>query len=48
VGDRVRLAIGPLIAEVGADDARERGLVAGTLVSARFAPEATRLVSLGG
>ncbi len=48
VGNRVRLRIGPLVAELGADDAARRGLVAGAVASARFAPDATRLVPLGG
>ncbi len=47
VGDRVRLRVGPLVAELGAAEARERGLVAGAVASARFAPEETRLVPLG-
>ena len=46
VGNRVRLRIGPLVAELGADDAHARGLVAGVVVSACFAPESTRLVPL--
>lgn len=48
VGDRVRLRVGPVVAELGADEARERGLVAGAVASARFAPEETRLVPLSG
>ena len=46
VGNRVRVRIGPLVAELLADDARGRGLETGAVVSARFAPEATRLVPL--
>ena len=47
-GDRVRLRVGPLVAELDAEDARARGLVAGAVATARFAPEVTRLVPLSG
>ena len=47
-GNRVRIRVGPLIAELPAVDARRSGLEAGQVVAARFAPEATRLVPLAG
>ena len=47
-GNRVRIRVGPLIAELPAADARRGGLEAGQVVAARFAPEATRLVPLAG
>ena len=45
-GGRVRVRIGPLIAEVDAEAARTMELAPGRVVSATFAPAATRLVPL--
>lgn len=47
-GDRVRVRVGPLVAEVAAADAAGLGLAPGRVVRATFAPEATRLVPLAG
>jgi hypothetical protein len=45
-GDRVRLGVGPLVAEV--DAARAAGLVPGAQVVALVAPEHARLVAEAG
>ncbi len=47
-GDRVRVRVGPLVAEVGAAEVARLGLAPGRVVRASFTPEATRLVPLGG
>jgi hypothetical protein len=47
-GSSLRVRIGPLVAEVPAEDAGGLGLSPGRVVSATFAPEATRLVPLNG
>ncbi len=47
-GNRVRIRVGPLVAELAAADAHGRGLEPGQVVAARFAPAATRLVPLAG
>ena len=47
-GDRVRVRIGPLIAQVPAAEAETLGLRTGLVVSATFAPAVTRLVPLNG
>jgi molybdate transport system ATP-binding protein len=47
-GDRVRVRVGPLVADVAAADAAGLGLAPGRVVRATFAPEATRLVPLAG
>ncbi len=46
-GDGVRVRLGPLVADVPGARAAELGLAPGRVVSATFAPEATRLVPLG-
>jgi ABC-type sulfate/molybdate transport systems ATPase subunit len=45
-GDRVRVRVGPLVAEIPAEAARATGLSPGSVVTATWAPEATRLVPL--
>jgi molybdate transport system ATP-binding protein len=47
-GDRARVRLGPLVAEVPAALVAELGLSPGRVVTATFAPEATRLVPLAG
>jgi ABC-type sulfate/molybdate transport systems ATPase subunit len=47
-GSSLRVRIGPLVAEVPAEDAGGLGLSPGRVASATFAPEATRLVPLNG
>ena len=48
IGSRMRVRIGPLIAEMAAADAETLGLTTGLVVSATFTPAATRLVPLNG
>lgn len=47
-GNRLRVRIGPLVAEVPADAAGGLDLTTGRVASATFAPAATRLVPLNG
>jgi len=45
-GDRVRVRVGPLVAEIPADAAQAADVAPGRVVTATWAPEATRLVPL--
>lgn len=45
-GDRVRVRVGPLVAEITAAAAAAAGVAPGNVVTATWAPEATRLVPL--
>ena len=47
-GDRLRIRIGPLVAEVPAEAVRGLELAAGRVATATFAPAATRLVAIDG
>jgi molybdate transport system ATP-binding protein len=48
VGGRVRVRVGPVVAEVTTGSAERLGLERGTVVTASFKATATRLVPLGG
>ncbi|WP_217913292.1 ABC transporter ATP-binding protein [Miltoncostaea marina] len=47
-GDRARVRVGPLVAEVPADAAAALGVAPGRVLTARFVPADTRIVPLGG
>ena len=48
VGNRVRVQVGPVVADITALSAERMGLAAGTPVTAVFKALATRLVPLDG